>query len=123
MRESSASSSPAFAASSTFFALRYLPLVLLKGEWDYALKLFQWLMPSRFLLIALVLLCTAGVTLLDWTLAPKWYVLFAALILAFLMALPEGEASRRLRKAIWALPVLMFTAVFSHIKRFFHKKR
>ena len=39
------------------------------------------------------------------------------------MALPEGEASRRLRKAIWALPVLMFTAVFSHIKRFFHKKR
>lgn len=80
-------------------------------------------MPSRFLLIALVLLCTAGVTLLDWTLAPKWYVLFAALILAFLMALPEGEASRRLRKAIWALPVLMFTAVFSHIKRFFHKKR
>ena len=109
--------------TSTFFALRYLPLVLLKGEWDYALKLFQWLMPSRFLLIALVLLCTAGVTLLNWTLAPKWYVLFAALILAFLMALPEGEASRRLRKAIWALPVLMFTAVFSHIKRFFHKKR
>jgi len=22
----------------------------LRGEWDYALKLFQWLMPSRFLL-------------------------------------------------------------------------
>ena len=32
--------------TSTFFALKYLPLVLLKGEWDYALKLFQWLMPS-----------------------------------------------------------------------------
>ena len=75
--------------------------MLLKGEWDYALKLFQWLMPSRFLLIALVLLCTAGVTLLDWTLAPSGTCCFAALILAFLMALPEGEASRRLRKAIW----------------------
>lgn len=109
--------------TSTFFALKYLPLVLLKGEWDYALKLFQWLMPSRFLLIALILLCTVGITLLDWTLAPKWYVLFASLILAFLMALPDGELNRRLRKAIWALPVLMFTAVFSHIKRFFYKKR
>ena len=109
--------------TSTFFALRYLPLVLLKGEWDYALKLFQWLMPSRFLLIALILLCTAGITLLNWTWAPKWYVLLATLILAFLMALPEGEVSRRLRKAIWALPVLMFTAVFSHIKRFFYKKK
>ena len=109
--------------TSTFFALRYLPLVLLKGEWDYALKLFQWLMPSRFLLIALILLCTAGITLLNWTWAPKWYVLLATLILTFLMALPEGEVSRRLRKAIWALPVLMFTAVFSHIKRFFYKKK
>ena len=109
--------------TSTFFALRYLPLVLLKGEWDYALKLFQWLMPSRFLLIALILLCTAGITLLNWTWAPKWYVLLATLILAFLMALPEGEVSRRLRKALWALPVLMFTAVFSHIKRFFYKKK
>ena len=109
--------------TSTFFALKYLPLVLLKGEWDYALKLFQWLMPSRFLLIALILLCTAGITLLNWTWAPKWYVLLATLILTFLMALPEGEVSRRLRKAIWALPVLMFTAVFSHIKRFFYKKK
>lgn len=27
--------------TSTFFALKYLPLVLLKGEWDYALKLFS----------------------------------------------------------------------------------
>ena len=51
------------------------------------------------------------------------YVLLVVLAGLFLMALPEGEASRRLRKAIWALPVLMFTAVFSHIKRFFHKKR
>ena len=109
--------------TSTFFALKYLPLVLLKGEWDYALKLFQWLMPSRFLLIALILLCTAGITLLNWIWAPKWYVLLATLILTFLMALPEGEVSRRLRKAIWALPVLMFTAVFSHIKRFFYKKK
>lgn len=109
--------------TSTFLALRYLPLVLLKGEWDYALKLFQWLLPSRFLLIALILLFTIAVTLLDWTLAPKWYILLAILILSFLMALPEGEVSRRLRKAIWSLPVLIFTAIFSHIKRFLPKKK
>ena len=109
--------------TSTFFALKYLPLVLLKGEWDYALKLFQWLMPSRFLLIALLLLCTTGVTLLDWALSPKWYALLGVLILSFFMALPEGEISQRFRKAIWALPVLIFTAVFSHIERFFYKKK
>ena len=38
-------------------------------------------------------LCTAGITLLNWIWAPKWYVLLATLILTFLMALPEGEVS------------------------------
>ena len=29
--------------SSTIFALRKMPLTLLRGEWDYALKLFSGL--------------------------------------------------------------------------------
>ena len=99
--------------SSTIFALRKMPLTLLRGEWDYALKLFQWIMPSRFLLIALITLCAVGVTLLDWTLSFKWYVLLAVIGITFLMALPEGEVNKRFWKAIWALPILVFTSVFS----------
>ncbi len=107
--------------SSTIFALRKMPLTLLRGEWDYALKLFQWIMPSRFLLIALITLCAVGVTLLDWTLSFKWYVLLAVIGITFLMALPEGEVNKRFWKAIWALPILVFTSVFSHITRLFSK--
>lgn len=107
--------------SSTIFALRKMPLTLLRGEWDYALKLFQWIMPSRFLLIALITLCAVGVTLLDWTLCFKWYVLLAVIGITFLMALPEGEVNKRFWKAIWALPILVFTSVFSHITRLFSK--
>lgn len=84
--------------SSTIFALRKMPLTLLRGEWDYALKLFQWIMPSRFLLIALITLCAVGVTLLDWTLSFKWYVLLAVIGITFLMALPEGEVNKRFGK-------------------------
>ena len=105
--------------SSTIFALKKLPITLLKGEWDYALKLFQWLMPSRFLLIALITLCAIGITLLDWTLSFKWYILLAIIGITFLLALPEGEVNKRFRKAIWALPILVFTSIFSHIIRLF----
>ena len=105
--------------SSTIFALKKLPITLLKGEWDYALKLFQWLMPSRFLLIALITLCAIGITLLDWTLSFKWYILLAIIGITFLLALPEGEVNKRFRKAIWALPILVFTSIFSHILRLF----
>lgn len=108
--------------SSSIFAMKKLPLVLLRGEWDYANKLFQWLLPSRFLLIAAVTLITIVVSIMDWTLSPKWYVLLAAIGLTFLMALPEGEVSKRFRKAIWALPILVFTSNASHIKRFTRKR-
>lgn len=69
--------------SSTIFALKKLPITLLRGEWDYALKLFQWLMPSRFLLIALIGLCAIGITLLDWTLSFNGTYYLASLALHF----------------------------------------
>ena len=108
--------------SSTLFALKRLPIAFLKGEWDYANKLFQWLLPSRFLLITLILLCAIGITALDWTLCLKWYTLLLIIGITFLMALPEGEVNKRFRRAFWALPILMFASVFSHFARFFPKK-
>lgn len=66
---------------------------------------------------------TAVITVTDWALSPKWYLLLAAIILTFIMALPEGEIARRFRKAIWALPILMFESIFSHILRFKKKEK
>lgn len=109
--------------SSTIFALKKLPLALLQGKWDYANKLFQWLLPSRFLLIACIALFTVAITLLDWSLCLKWYVLLFCIGITFLMALPEGEVNKRFKRAIWALPILVFTSIFSHIKRLFGSKK
>lgn len=39
------------------------------------------------------------------------------------MALPEGEVNKRFKRAIWALPILVFTSIFSHIKRLFGSKK
>lgn len=109
--------------SSTIFALRKLPITLLRGQWDYALKLFQWLMPSRFLLIALIVLCAICITLLDWTLSFKWYALLVVIAITFLMALPDGEVNKRFKRSVWALPILVFASVFSHFTRFFQFKK
>lgn len=79
-------------------------------------------MPSRFLLIALIILCAIGITLLDWTLSFKWYTLLGVIIITFIMALPDGEVNKRFKHSIWALPILVFASLFSHITRFFQKK-
>ena len=109
--------------SSTIFALKKLPITLLRGQWDYSLKLFQWLMPSRFLLIALIVCCAIGITLLDWSLSFKWYALLTVIAITFLMALPDGEVNKRFKHSIWALPILVFASVFSHFTRFFQFKK
>ena len=105
--------------SSTIFALKKLPLALLQGEWDYSNKLFQWLIPSRFLLIVYILICAIVTSILDWALCFKWYALLIVIGITFLMALPEGEINKRFKRAVWALPILIFASIFSHIKRLF----
>lgn len=107
---------------NNIFALTHFPIAMLKGEWDYANKLFQWLLPSRFTLIALITLCAILITIGDWTLCLKWYILLSTIALTFLMALPEGEVSHRFRRSIWALPLLVLASIFAPIRRLFKQK-
>lgn len=106
-----------------WYALRHLPLALLRGEWDLANKLFQWIIPSRFVLIVLLAMLAIGITIADWTLCPKWYVLFLTLIIAFVLALPEGEIAHRFRRAIWVMPYLIAKSVFAPLINLFTFKR
>ena len=57
---------------SFLIAITQFPFAFLQGKWDLCEKLFQWLMPSRLLLIAYIVLCALDMTMLDWTLCLKW---------------------------------------------------
>lgn len=108
---------------SFLIAITQFPFAFLQGKWDLCEKLFQWLMPSRLLLIAYIVLCALAMTMLDWTLCLKWYVLLGILFLSYLLALPEGEINHRFRKAFRTLPLLIFTSAFSHFKHTSRKTR
>lgn len=107
--------------NNTFYAALHLPGAILRGQWDYANKLFQWCLPSRFLLIAFIILCGCCIAIGDWTLSPKWGVLLLTLGFTFIIALPDGEINRRFKKSVWMLPLMILTVIFSLIKRLFHK--
>lgn len=108
---------------STLMSIVHFPFAFLQGKWDLSEKLFQWLMPSRLLLIAYIAAGAVIMMLLNWPLSIKWYVLLCILFLSFLIAMPEGEIARKFRKSFWSLPVLILTSAFSHIARLFRKKR
>lgn len=48
---------------------------------------------------------------------------FSRFIHHFLMAMPEGEISRKFRSAFWSLPILVVTSSMSHITRIFKRKK
>ena len=108
---------------SSILALQQFPIAFLQGKWDLCEKLFQWLLPSRFLLILYITICAVAMTFLEWPLATKWYALLAVLFITFLMAMPEGEISRKFRSAFWSLPILVVTSSMSHITRIFKRKK
>lgn len=108
---------------SSLLALGQFPIAFLQGKWDLCEKLFQWLLPSRFLLIVYITVCAVVMTLLEWPLSIKWYALLATLFITFLMAMPEGEINRRFRRAFWSLPILVFTSFMSHITRIFRIRK
>lgn len=109
--------------NSTLLALTHLPIAFLQGKWDYCNKLFQWLLPSRFLLIAGIAAAAVFFTVTEWPLSFKWYGLLLVVAITFLMALPEGEINKRFKRAVWALPILIFASLFSHFGRIFRKKK
>lgn len=108
---------------STLLAIIQFPVAFLQGKWDLCEKFLQWLLPSRFLLIAYIVLCAVVITLLNWPLAIKWYVLLLCLFISFLMAMPEGEISRKFRHSFWSLPILVVTSLLSHVSRVFKSKK
>lgn len=53
----------------------------------------------------------------------KMVCTFSRFIHHFLMAMPEGEISRKFRSAFWSLPILVVTSSMSHITRIFKRKK
>lgn len=78
---------------SSILALQQFPIAFLQGKWDLCEKLFQWLLPSRFLLILYITICAVAMTFLEWPLATKWYALLAVLFITFWWPCPKGKSA------------------------------
>ena len=101
--------------SNLFSGITKLPLAMLKGNWDYCDKLFQWMMPPRIILFGFIILIATIVLFIDWSLAIKWWSLLILLCITFSIAVPDSLVDHKFKKAIVSIPllfVLMFLNLF-----------
>ena len=102
--------------SNLFSGIFQMPGAILKGNWDYCDKLFQWMMPPRVLLLGFIVLIASLLTILDFITSIKWWLLLILLGITFSIAVPDYLVDRKFKKAIASVPVL-FILMFLNIFR------
>ncbi|MEG1611434.1 MAG: glycosyltransferase family 2 protein, partial [Alistipes sp.] len=91
--------------------IRDLPKALFDGNWDYADKLVQWMLPPRVLLLGFILLCALCTTFLMPLWSIRWWFLLLLLAFALAFATPDEQMDKPLRRALRRLPILFLLMV------------
>lgn len=110
-------------------ALPDLPGELLKGNWNYLDKVYQWTFLPRVLLLGWTGFMTLFTCLLFPVYAWQWTSLFILLLIALLLAVPSRLMDKRLLKAIVKLPKIFFLITMGFLrtkgasKQFIHTDR
>lgn len=94
-----------------------LPKAMMQGNFSYADKILQWMLPPRLIQLAAVFGCTVLVTVIAifshsyMEIALKWWVLALAQITAIMLPLPGYLADRRMLKALLRIPMLALSMI------------
>lgn len=108
--------------SNLFSGLIQMPYALIKGNWDYCDKLFQWMMPPRILLLGFITLFSVLLTCLQFTLSIKWWLLLIWLGITFSIAVPDNLVDNKFKKALASVP-LLFILMFVNLFRIGKKRK
>ena len=97
------------------FYLSAFKQLVLKGNFDYFNKVFQFVLLPRVLMLGFTIITALLVTLLGWSNAGIWKALPLAAIFSLAIAVPKTMWNKNTFKALIALPklfVLMFSNLF-----------
>lgn len=99
------------------YAFRKFVPALVSAKYDYADKLFQWMLPSRTILLGTLVMISVLLFVLSWGMALKWIVLLLFLTVAFSIATPDYFIDARFIKALRGAPLMFIVTVLSILKR------
>lgn len=95
--------------------VKYLGKALAAHNWDFCDKMFQQVSIPRLLLLGFTFFLAVLCTCYYWMWGLKWWVLFALLVAALLIAVPKRFYTMRLAVALLSLPytfLLMAANIF-----------
>lgn len=94
---------------------------LFNENWDYCDKLFQWMMPSRLILLGLLFLFSVAIFIIDWFLAIKWFGLCFMMVVTLALSIPDKMVTKKFRQAIALAPLLFILIILGRFGLYKHK--
>lgn len=99
-----------------FWGITSIPKAILNGNWDYCNKIFQWMLPPRIMLLGLLIIIASLVSIVNWYIAIKWWILLVVLFITFAMATPDNLVNKQLIKAFFYIPFLFLLMFINHFR-------
>jgi len=91
--------------------IRYLPGSIIRKQHDLTDKIIQWMLVPRMPMMAIIGVMSVALPFIYFTLAIKWWILAAVVLLAFAIATPDYLVDKNWDKMfLLHVPRLMFTS-------------
>jgi cellulose synthase/poly-beta-1,6-N-acetylglucosamine synthase-like glycosyltransferase len=91
----------------------YLPGAIFAKNYNLADKILQWLLIPRLLLMGIIILMSLIMPFIYFTLALKWWALFAIALFIFALATPNYLVDEKWDKTFYLIPVIFLCSFFS----------
>jgi hypothetical protein len=108
--------------------IRYLPGAIISRQYDLIDKIVQWMLLPRMIMMGIIIIMGILMPAIYFTLAIKWWALFAIVLLVFAIATPNYLVDDKWDRTFFLLPIILMSSLLSKtplgkkIKTFSNKK-
>ena len=91
--------------------IQYLPVAIFNRQYDLIDKILQWMLLPRIMMMGIIVLMGIITPVIYFTLALKWWFLFAAVLLIFALATPNYLVDKHGNRIFFMVPIIVLSSI------------
>ena len=93
--------------------IHYLPVAIFTKHYNLMDKIIQWMILPRMIMMGIILMMGVIMPFIYFTLALKWWAMFAIVLFIFAIATPNYLVDDKWDKTFYMLPVIFLSSILS----------
>lgn len=102
--------------------IKYLPSAIINKQYDLIDKILQWMLMPRTIMMGIIVVMSLVLPFVYFTLAVKWWIMAALVLLVFAIATPDYLVDKRWERSFFIAPFIMFKSIL-HLVSFAKAKK